>query len=114
MNLSKLCRRNIGRLVHADGLEGIPRAEIYLVSFLGSRIDDPREFFEALQAKTGLSPCRFFGGKEKRADATSHYHVLIVFKDVPARTHGLEGFKMWHNFDFQDEVDTYDIEIRIK
>jgi hypothetical protein len=41
MELSKLCRRNIGRLLSAGCLEAKAGAKIYLVSFLGSRIDDP-------------------------------------------------------------------------
>ncbi|KAK7570367.1 hypothetical protein V3481_019547 [Fusarium oxysporum f. sp. vasinfectum] len=52
----------------------------------------------------------FFGGKEKRADATSHYHVLIVADGVLVLTHSIGGFKIWYNFDLHNEVDTYDIE----
>ncbi|RKK88957.1 hypothetical protein BFJ71_g12657 [Fusarium oxysporum] len=103
MSLSKLCRGNVGRLLSADGLEAEAGARMYFVSFLGSRIDDPRKFWETFQAMVEPSPCKIFGGKEKRTDATSHYHVLIVSEQALTLTNGIGGLRM-----------CYDIEIRVK
>ncbi|WJG34858.1 uncharacterized protein FOBCDRAFT_289355, partial [Fusarium oxysporum Fo47] len=114
MSLSKFCRGNVGRLLSADCLEAEVSARMYFVSFLGSRIHDPQEFLETFQATVEPSPCKIFGGKEKRTDATSHYHVLIVSEQALTLTNGIGGLRMWYNFDFQNEVDTYDIEIRVK
>ncbi|EXL41492.1 hypothetical protein FOCG_16296 [Fusarium oxysporum f. sp. radicis-lycopersici 26381] len=114
MSLSKFCRGNVGRLLSADCLEAEVSARMYFVSFLGSRIHDPQEFLETFQATVEPSPYKIFGGKEKRTDATSHYHVLIVSEQALTLTNGIGGLRMWYNFDFQNEVDTYDIEIRVK
>ncbi|KAI8415870.1 hypothetical protein FOFC_05497 [Fusarium oxysporum] len=114
MSHSKFCRGNVGRLLSADCLEAEASARMYFVSFLGSRIHDPQEFLETFQATVEPSPCKIFGGKEKRTDATSHYHVLIVSEQALTLTNGIGGLRMWYNFDFQNEVDTYDIEIRVK
>ncbi|CVL08093.1 uncharacterized protein FMAN_09612 [Fusarium mangiferae] len=114
MSLSKVCRENVGRLLRADCLEAEVSARMYFVSFLGSRIHDPQEFWETFQATVEPSSCKIFGGKERRTDATSHYHVLIVSEKALPLTDGIGGLRMWYNFDFQNEVDTYDIEIRVK
>ncbi|CVL13570.1 hypothetical protein FPRO06_11990 [Fusarium proliferatum] len=114
MSLTKFCRGNVGRLLSADCLEAEASARMYFVSFLGSRIHDPQEFWKTFQATMEPSPCKIFGGKEKRTDAISHYHVLIVLEKALTLTDGIGGLRMWYNFDFQNEVDTYDIEIRVK
>ncbi|KAF5675924.1 hypothetical protein FDENT_9642 [Fusarium denticulatum] len=93
MSLSKVCRENVGRLLRADCLEAELSARMYFVSFLGSRIHDPQEFWETFQATVEPSP--------------------LSEKALPL-TDGIGGLRMWYNFDFQDEVDTYDIEIRVK
>jgi len=102
---------NIGRILDAGCPEANTGTRAYFVSFLGSRIDDPHVFYEALEA-TGKY--KVFGGKEKRTDATSHYHVLMVSDQVITVTDGVDSFKMRHTFDFHAEVDTYDIQIRVK
>ncbi|UZP40460.1 hypothetical protein NXS19_008276 [Fusarium pseudograminearum] len=111
MSPSKLCRMNIGRLLDTACPEANAGTRAYFISFLGSRIDDPRDFQEAFGV-TGKY--KVFGGKEKRTDATSHYHVLMVSEQAMTVTDGVDKFKMWYNFDFQDEVDTYDIQIRVR
>ncbi|CAG1994042.1 unnamed protein product [Fusarium graminearum] len=93
MSLSKVCRENVGRLLRADCLEAEVTARMYFVSFLGSRIHDPEEFWETFQATVEHSPL-----SEKALTLTD----------------GIGGLRMWYNFDFQNEVDTYDIEIRVK
>ena len=51
MSSLELCRTNIGRLLGEDHPETNTGTRAYFISFLGSRIDDPQDFYESFRVR---------------------------------------------------------------